>query len=424
MSGMRDIGAFRSAWRADRCGVGRGHMAATWRGARCLRLRNTSHPSYKGEEDNHETFHSGRRCVAGPIRGSRYRNGPDHHRAGDRQHRRHPARGHRRGGEPGAHRGQPHRLLGRGRTLHPDRPAAGGVHADVQPAGVLDGRGRGAGPAGRLHGHRQRRAVGGRPRGDGHRLRAGAAGRRPDDGAVRGARPRDPRRHPDRQHAAVDGAAHHRHQDEPPGGGADHRRAADLHVGARDEPVAGDHPGRRPEHEQHRRRRRRPELPQPPGQPGDGVRDQRDERRDLGRRGAHQHGPARGRQPAERPALVRRQPRQPAARRSRQPLAGGAEPRRHVHRGHRDDVRHEPGARRPDRPRPVLVLRQRPELPDRQEGDEQLLALRPERVGSEQLVLRRPALVRSPTRRSWTGRTAPSASRASTRTRSRAACCG
>ena len=122
---------------------------------------------------------------------------------------------------------------------------------------------------------------------------------------------------PDGQHAAVDGAAHHRHQDEPPGGGADHRGAADLHVGARDEPVAGDDPGRRPEHEQHRRRRRRPELPQPPGQPGDGVRDQRDERRDLGRRGPHQHGPARGRQPAERPALVRGQPRQPAARRSR-----------------------------------------------------------------------------------------------------------
>ena len=209
--GMRDIGAFRSAWRAGRCGVGR---AATT-GVVPSRSLAPGFVASALRRTSYETCTHGCRRAVGPVGGSQHGDGPDHHRAGDRQHGRHHARRHRRGVESGAHRGQPRRLHGRGGPLHADRPAAGHLYADVQPARLLDRRGRGAGPAGRLHGDRQRRAVGGRPRGDGHRLGTGAAGRRAVDGAGRGARPRDPRRHPHRQHAAVDGPAHHRHQDEP-----------------------------------------------------------------------------------------------------------------------------------------------------------------------------------------------------------------
>ena len=241
-------------------------------------------------------------CSGAPAGGGR---GPDWRvvcRGGDRQHRWSAARCHRRGFQPGADRRHPHCVhpTGAGRyTIVDLRPGpytltftlpgfSTVIREELQPL-------RG------LHDDHRRRAADRRARGDGDRVggrRRWSTCRRmrgPRCSIARSSTPCPPATRCSRRGQLIVGIKLNR----PEVGLTTATQQTFMSVhGMSPSQVTVQVDGLNVK--LHRGRRRHPELPQPPGKRGDGVRDQRHDGRDLGRRGARQHGAAPGRQHGQR----------------------------------------------------------------------------------------------------------------------------
>ena len=322
----------------------------------------------------------GSRRAGGSGAGARRGAGPDQqrpHRRGHRQHRRHTARRHRRGIQPGVDRGEPRRHHGRRGSVHPGRPASGHLQPDLHAATASRSswsRTRSCRPDSRRPSTRSCRSVRSRRRSPSPARRRWSTCSHPPG---RGARHRGARRHPDRPQHAVHRAVDRRHQAEPARGRSVDLGAADGHDDPRDELAAGQRGGGRAARQRHRPRRRHPELPQRAVDPGDDLRDERDDRRDLGGRGPHQHDSARGRQHVQRTVLhgllQQRAGRRPHPCPGRQAVVAGWDRAGALVRGQRAFLGHQRRLRRPDSARQVLVLHEHAALAGGQADHRQLL---------------------------------------------------